>query len=108
MSFSPGFTPTFRLTIPEGSEDLTTVDQIHVTFEGAYCHIDKSGSDITIVSGTEIEVTLTQEETLRMWETPITAQLNWLYPTTQLRWGTEVSDPIILNKQLLREVITRG
>ncbi len=108
MSFSPGFTPTFRLTIPEGSEDLTTVDQIHVTIEGAYCHIDKSGSNITIVSGTEIEVTLTQEETLRMWETAITVQLNWLYPGTLQRWGTDVSEPVMLDRQLLREEISRG
>lgn len=108
MSFSPGFTPTFQLTIPEGAEDLTAVDQIHVTFAGAYCHIDKTGADVIVVSGNEVNVTLTQEETLRMWETPVRVQINWLYPGTSLRWGTELSAPIVLDKQLLREVITHG
>lgn len=60
MSFAPGFSPTLVLTIPEETEDLTAVDEIHVTIEGGGCCIDKNGDAVTVVSATEIEVTLTR------------------------------------------------
>lgn len=108
MPFAPGFTPTLVLSIPEETEDLTAVDEIHVTVEGGGCRIDKSGADVTVLSATEIEFTLTQTETLQMWGRSVTIQINWLYPGTLLRWGTEVSAPITLDEQLLPEVLNRG
>lgn len=108
MSFSPGFTPSLVLTIPEETEDLTTVDEIHVTIQGSGCCVDKSGAAVVVLSATEIEVTLDQEETLQMWGNSVTVQLNWLYPGSALRWGTDVSAPVTLEQQLLREVISRG
>lgn len=108
MSFAPGFTPTLVLSIPAETEDLTAVDEIHVTIEGGGCCIDKSGDAVTVVSATEIEVTLDQEETLQLWGGAVTVQINWLYPGTLQRWGTDVSEPVMLDRQLLREEIGRG
>lgn len=108
MSFSPGFTPTLVFTIPEETEDLTAVDEIHVTIKGEGCRVDKRGSDVTVISAREIEVTLTQADTLQMWGSSVIIQLNWLYPGTLQRWGTEVSVPITLDEQLLPEVLNRG
>ena len=108
MSFSPGFTPTLLLSIPEETEDLTAVDEIHVTIEGGGCRVDKSGDDVTVLSATEIELTLTQAETLQMWGNSVKIQVNWLYTGTLLRWGTKPSAPITLDEQMLPEVLNRG
>ena len=108
MSFAPGFTPTLLLSIPPNTEDLTAVTALHVTIDGGGCRIDKSGEDVIIASATEVEVTLTQEETLSMWGKAVRIQLNWLYPGTALRWGTDPPAEITLDEQLLREVLTDG
>ena len=107
MSFAPGFTPTFVFSIPQNTEDLTAVDAIHVTFSGGGCFVDKSGDDITVLSATELEVTLTQEETLSMWGRTVMVQVNWLYPGTALRWGTDPPLALTVDEQLLREVLSR-
>lgn len=108
MSFAPGFTPTLLLSIPPETEDLTAVTELHVTIEGGGCQIDKSGQEVIVASATEAEVTLTQEETLRLWGKKAKIQLNWLYPGTELRWGTDPPAEITLDEQLLREVLTHG
>ena len=108
MSFAPGFTPTLLLSIPEETEDLSAVTGITVTMECGGYKINKSGSDVLVTSSTEVEVTLTQEETLSMWGRIVRIQLNWLYPGTALRWGTDPPAEITLDEQLLREVLTDG
>lgn len=108
MSFAPGFTPTLLLSIPADTEDLTAVSDLTVTLECAGRKINKKAPDVLVTSSTEAEVTLTQEETLSMWGNVVRIQLNWLYPGTALRWGTDPPAEITLDEQLLREVLTGG
>ena len=103
-SFAPGFTPVFTLTIPEGSEDLLTVENITVDMTSAAYHIVKDGFDVYALSETELEVELTQEESLRMRGTKMELQVNWTYPGTSKRWGTDTA-LVGIDRQLHMEVI---
>lgn len=74
-----GTTPTYTLTLPEGT-DLSGADQIIVTIADADQHkiLEKSGEDLTIADNT-IEVRLTQEETLRLPAGQVLIQVNWTF-----------------------------
>lgn len=70
-----GITPTITLTLPE-TIDLTYANNVYVTFVCGNKKLQKTGSDLAI-DGNEIEVTLTQEETLAM--KTVYVQVNWTY-----------------------------
>lgn len=62
MSIPRGVTPTFTLTFTDNI-DLTQAEHVYVTFVGGKA-ITKSDDDLTVAER-QIDVYLTQEETLR-------------------------------------------
>ena len=73
-----GTTPTYSFIMPQGV-DLTQADNVYVTF-GALkgCTIfTKTGADLDVTE-TQVDVYLTQEETLAFPEY-VKVQLNWTY-----------------------------
>lgn len=104
MSFARGFTPTFILTIPSGSEDLTAVDNITVDISGVGKHVVKTGESVAVTSATELEVSLSQEDTLAIAGSTVSIQVNWTYPGGSDRWGTNIAT-VSVDKQLHMEVI---
>lgn len=77
-----GTTPTFILTIDDANVDLTEAT-VYVTFkqDGDGCRglsLTKTGDDIT-VSANEVDVYLTQAETLKFQKGQLYIQLNWVY-----------------------------
>lgn len=104
MSFARGFTPTFILTIPEGSEDLTAVENITVSITSQQREIVKTGADVSVASATELQVALTQQESLALAGKEAELMVNWTYPGTELRWGTNTAT-VLIDKQLHMKVI---
>ena len=104
MSFPRGTTPTFILTIPNGSEAFNEVENITVSICSKFNEIVKTGNDVTVISATEIMVTLTQEESFTLAGKEAEIMVNWTYPGTQLRWGTDVAN-VAVDKQLHMKVI---
>lgn len=105
MSFPRGATPTFVLTIPEDYEDFTQVENITVDIMSEQQTITKSGEAVTVLSATEIEVTLTQEESLSLRGSSAELQVNWTYPDSALRWSTDIK-PVGIDEQLHMAVIS--
>lgn len=104
MSFSRGATPTFVLSIPKGYEDFNAVENITVSLTSNGAETVKDGEAVTILSENEIEVTLTQEESLAMRGTTVEIQINWTYPDTELRGCTKICY-VSIDRQLHMEVI---
>ena len=102
MSIVRGTTPTFTLTFTEESLDLTTAVNVYVTIDQRGKSITKTEEDLT-VSAKQIEVYLSQEETLSFGVGSIEIQANW---TTSGggRCASEVAT-YTLTKQLLSKVI---
>lgn len=72
-----GTTPTFILTIDDDI-DLTTMDNVYVTVkQDCYC-LTKSGTDID-VAAKQVDVFLSQEETLRFKRGTALVQMNFTY-----------------------------
>lgn len=72
-----GTTPTFTLTLPE-EVDLTTAQNVYVTFEKGKKELRKTGDDL-VVTAHQVEVYLSQEETLSFPSGNVDLQLNWTY-----------------------------
>lgn len=74
-----GATPTFKLTINDESIDLTDATSVYVTFrQPTGISLTKSGTDLE-VAAKEVDVYLSQEETLKFREGELDIQLNWVY-----------------------------
>lgn len=104
MPFPRGGTPTFLMTIPDGYEDFKEVENITVDIVSGAAHVVKSGENVTVLSAAEIEVTLTQEESLSLAGGIAELQINWTYPDTALRWCTDIVC-VTIDRQLHMEVI---
>ena len=72
-----GTTPTFTLALPE-EVDLTQAQNIYVTFEKGKKELRKTGGSLTVTAH-QIEVFLTQEETLAFPAGEVALQVNWTY-----------------------------
>ncbi len=74
-----GTTPTFTLTLPEGT-DLTLASHVYVTFASAKKTLfTKSGDELEISGeGNAVNVYLDQEETLGL-PAQVFIQINWTY-----------------------------
>lgn len=72
-----GTTPTFTLTLPQ-EVDLTTAQNVYVTFEKGKKELRKTGNDL-VVTAHQVEVYLSQEETLSFPSGDVALQLNWTY-----------------------------
>lgn len=73
-----GTTPTFELRINDESVDLTDADNVYVTFADNGWSLTKTGEDLE-VSANEVDVYLSQEETLSFPKGNIDVQINWTY-----------------------------
>lgn len=78
-----GTTPTFKLTVNDESIDFTQAANVYATFQQLDTLITKTGEDLDI-SANEVDVYLTQEETLKFRAMPfgiseLKIQLNWTY-----------------------------
>ena len=72
-----GTTPTFILKITN-DVDLTEAVNVYATFEQYYTKITKTGEDIEVTAH-QVDVYLSQEETLQFAEGKVKIQLNWTY-----------------------------
>ncbi len=99
-----GTTPTFTLTFTDENLDLTTANNVYVTFHsiGKADLLTKTGEDLTVNEKT-IEVYLSQAETLAFNEGDVEIQANW----TSATGGRCASDVVTYDfgKQLLKEVV---
>ena len=73
-----GTTPTFVLTISDNTIDLTEALNVYVTFKQNATVINKKGEDI-VVTAHQVDVYLSQKETLKFVEGSLEIQLNWTY-----------------------------
>lgn len=73
-----GTTPTFQLKITDDSVDLTQALNVYATFKQLGFQIDKSGEDIEVYEK-QVDVFLSQEETLQFGDGNLEVQLNWTY-----------------------------
>lgn len=81
-----GTTPTFKLLINDETLNLTQASEVYATFGQGKNLITKNGSDLTItceegegVLNNEVDVYLSQSETLSFKAGTILCQLNWTY-----------------------------
>lgn len=72
-----GTTPTFELTV-EGDIDLTQMDNVYATFTQDCYKVTKTGDDL-VISAKEVDVYMTQEETLKFKKGTLLIQLNWTF-----------------------------
>jgi hypothetical protein len=97
-----GTTPTFTFTLPD-TVDLTTANNVYVTFaQRNGSTLTMSGDDIT-VSAQTVDVYLSQEQSLMFAKGNITAQINWTYADGQRACTNIVQIPVDAN--LLQEVL---
>lgn len=73
-----GTTPTFKLRLKDTSIDLAKADNIYVSFSQKSVRLMKSGEDLE-VNGNEVDVYLTQEESLKFVDGEVEIQINWTY-----------------------------
>jgi hypothetical protein len=73
-----GTTPTFQLKINDETVDLTNSDNVYVTFAYMGWSLTKTGEDID-VSAQQVDVYLSQEETLSFPKGNIDVQINWTF-----------------------------
>ncbi|MBQ3870990.1 MAG: hypothetical protein II777_10615 [Clostridia bacterium] len=102
MGVPRGTTPTFTLTFNDEALDLTTATGVYVTFNDNGNIITKTGDAMT-VGAKQIEVYLTQKETLSFSVGAVEVQANWTYSDGK-RAASKVAT-VNITKQLLDEVI---
>lgn len=102
MAVIRGTTPTFKLTINDNSVDLTEALNIYATFKQFNTIITKTDVDLE-VSAHEVDVYLSQSETLQFTEGTVEIQLNWTY-ADGTRAATKIAT-INLTKNLIGSVI---
>lgn len=77
MAIPRGVTPTFTLTFEDDDLDLTQAAHVYVTFRGGR-EITKADDELTIAAK-QIDVYLTQAETLAFRQGEVAIQANWTY-----------------------------
>ena len=95
-------TPTFTLTFTDAALDLTTADKVFVTFRQNEKILTKKDADLT-VSAKQIEVYLTQDETLDFNVGTVEVQANWVY-SDDSRAASEIVS-VNITEQLLDKVL---
>ena len=78
MAIPRGVTPTFTLKFNEESLDLTQAANVYVTFSYGKGKITKGANDITVREN-EVDVFLSQQETLAFPIGVVEIQVNWVY-----------------------------
>ena len=102
-----GTTPTYIFKTPS-SVDLTQATKVYVTFAktNGTLIMTKTDEDLEI-SSTQVEVYLTQEETLSFPNGQVEIQLNWLYQVgDKVKRATSTKMLITAEQNLLNEVLS--
>lgn len=100
MGIARATTPTFTLTFTEEELDLTQATNVYVTFEQGEVNFTKTALD---VAEKQVDVYLSQEETLRFKVGVVNIQVNWTMANGR-RACSDVKQ-VEITKQLLRQVI---
>lgn len=100
MGIARATTPTFTLTFTEEALDLTQATNVYVTFEQDEVNFTKTDLD---VAEKQVDVYLSQEETLRFKVGVVNIQVNWTMANGR-RACSDVKQ-VEITKQLLRQVI---
>lgn len=98
-----GTTPTFKLILSDETVDLTAADNVYATFEQRGNTLTKTGADLEITAQ-EVDVYLTQAETLSFYRGPLEIQLNWTYDGGERACSTIAR--ISIGDNLLPEVLS--
>lgn len=108
MSVPRGTTPTFYLTFSEEELDLTTASNVYVTFKQNEKRITKSGADL-VIAEKQIDVYLSQKDTLGFKAGEIEVQANWTSNTLDSsgkpKRGSSEVVTVELSKQLLERIL---
>ena len=102
MSVARATTPTFTCTFTEQTLDLTTANNVYVTFSQGAKAITKTGTALEI-QAKQIDVYLSQKETLLFEEGMVEVQANWT-GANGMRAASEV-EVVELTRQLLKKVV---
>lgn len=104
MATSRGTTPTYTLILNQEDLDLSNATDVFVTFSNKDYRkiIEKEKNDLTI-DGNEIEVYLSQEETLKFPLDHVLVQVNWTINNTRC---ASVVGVIPVHRNLKEEAIT--
>lgn len=100
MGIARATTPTFTLTFTEEALDLTQATNVYVTFEQDEVNFTKTDLD---VAEKQVDVYLSQEDTLRFKVGAVNIQVNWTMANGR-RACSDVKQ-VEITKQLLRQVI---
>lgn len=98
-----GTTPTFQLKLADEQVDLTQALNVYATFKSREQTITKSGADLEVTAN-EVDVYMSQEETLGFLAGTIAVQLNWTYTDGRRACSNIVTMQI--GENLLPEVIS--
>lgn len=102
MGIPRATTPTFSLVFTEEGLDLTTANNVYVTFEQGNINFTKSGEDL-VIEEKQIDAYLSQAETLQFAVGMVDIQANWTMANGR-RASSKVKQ-VNITKQLLRQVI---
>lgn len=102
MSIYKGTTPTVMLTFEDHGLDLTEAKNVYVTFTSNLKTVTKSGEDL-IVLPNEIDVYLSQKDTLSFQLDEVEVQANWTYDG-KLRHCSTIETIDTERNLLMREV----
>ena len=102
MGVARGTTPTFKFTVPD-EIDLTQANNVYVTFYYKGETLTKTGNALTVTAH-EVDVFLTQQETLSFPVGNIEVQINW---TTNggMRYASEI-ETVAITRQLITWVLS--
>lgn len=100
MGIARATTPTFTLTFTEEALDLTQATNVYVTFEQDEVNFTKTDLD---VAEKQVDVYLSQEDTLRFKVGVVNIQVNWTMANG--RRACSYVKQVEITKQLLRQVI---
>ena len=96
-----GTTPTFKLILNDDTVDLTTATKVYVTFSQNGIKLTKS-EDLEILEK-EVDVYLSQEETLAFVLSSVEIQINWIYGDGKRACTNIVRVPV--GRNLINEVL---
>ena len=102
MAIARATTPTFTCTFEDQTLDLTTANNVYVTFAQGARTITKKGSDL-VISPKQIEVYLAQNETLPFQVGAVKVQANWTGANG--RRAASVVETVEMSEQLLKKVV---
>lgn len=97
-----GTTPTFELKIVDDNVDLTQADNVYVTIRTANGSNTYTGDEL-VVQAKEVDVFLTQEQTLALPVGLAEIQINWTYDNGKRACTDKVR--IAIDENLLGEVL---